>query len=63
MSVQRLASTDDAGRFVFRNLPAGNYTAPRAVKPGFVPVVDGQKRVGGIGPRFRWPTVKSSLSR
>ena len=49
MSVQRLASTDDAGRFVFRNLPAGNYTAPRAVKPGFVPVVYGQKRVGGIG--------------
>lgn len=45
----RSTTTDDAGRFVFRRLPAGNYSAPRATKPGYVSATYGEKRVGGIG--------------
>jgi len=45
----RLATTDDAGRFVFTRLPAGSYSAPRAGKGGFVSAAYGEKRVGGMG--------------
>ena len=45
----RATTTDDAGRFVFRRLPAGNYGAPRATKAGYVSATYGEKRVGGIG--------------
>jgi hypothetical protein len=49
MPTGRSTTTDDAGRFVFRLLPAGSYSAPRASKAGYVPVIYGQKRVNGIG--------------
>jgi carboxypeptidase family protein len=49
VSTQRLTTTDDNGRFAFTRLPAGNYAAPRATKPGYVTVTYGQKRPGGIG--------------
>jgi hypothetical protein len=48
-SVPRVTATDDAGRFVFTRLPAGNYSAPRATRLGYVPVTYGEKRTGGIG--------------
>ena len=44
-----MTTTDDSGRFVFTRLPAGNYSAPRAAKAGYVPVTYGEKRTGGIG--------------
>jgi hypothetical protein len=47
--VSRSTTTDEAGRFVFTQLPAGNYSAPRASKPGYVPVTYGEKRVNGMG--------------
>jgi hypothetical protein len=47
--IGRSTTTDDAGRFVFTQLPAGNYSAPRASKPGYVAVTYGEKRVNGIG--------------
>ena len=46
---QRVTVTDDEGRFVFTGLPATSYGAPRAVKPGYVQTVYGEKRTGGIG--------------
>jgi hypothetical protein len=48
-ALQRLTSTDDQGRFAFTALPAGSYSALRAVRPGFVAAVYGQKRVNGLG--------------
>ena len=47
--IGRSTTTDDAGRFVFSRLAAGNYSAPRATKPGYVTATHGEKRVGGIG--------------
>jgi hypothetical protein len=49
ISIQRMTTSDDAGRFAFTRLPAGNYSAPRASRPGYVPVTYGEKRTGGIG--------------
>jgi uncharacterized protein (DUF2141 family) len=48
-TVSRMTTTDDQGRFAFTRLPAGNYTALRASKAGFVTAAYGQKRVGGLG--------------
>jgi hypothetical protein len=45
----RVAVTDDKGRFVFANLPAGAYSAPRAMKAGYVPATYGEKRPNGVG--------------
>ena len=39
----RLATTDDDGRFVVRDLPAGSFTV-LASKSGFVPLYFGQRR-------------------
>jgi hypothetical protein len=47
--VSRSTTSDDQGRFQFAGLAAGNYTALRAMKPGFVPATYGQKRSGGMG--------------
>jgi hypothetical protein len=47
--IPRMTTTDDTGRFAFTALPAGNYSAPRVSKPGFVPGTYGVKRTGGIG--------------
>ncbi|HEX5069315.1 MAG TPA: carboxypeptidase-like regulatory domain-containing protein [Vicinamibacterales bacterium] len=47
--MQRATATDDAGRFVFANLPAGSYSAPRVSKGGFVSATYGEKRIGGLG--------------
>jgi protocatechuate 3,4-dioxygenase beta subunit len=47
--VSRSTTTDDQGHFRFAGLPAGNYTALRGTKPGFVPTAYGQKRPGGPG--------------
>lgn len=49
LAVQRMTTSDDAGRFAFTRLPAGNYSAPRASRPGYVPATYGEKRTGGIG--------------
>ena len=38
----RSTTTDDAGRFVFTQLPAGNYSAPSVIKPGYVPSTYGE---------------------
>jgi hypothetical protein len=48
-SAPRMATTDDQGRFAFAHLPAGNYSALYAVKPGYVRVAYGEKRPGGMG--------------
>jgi hypothetical protein len=48
-SLQRATTTDEAGRFAFTRLPAGNYSALRASKAGWVPVTFGEKRTAGIG--------------
>jgi hypothetical protein len=48
-SSPRMTTTDDQGRFIFTMLPAGNYSALRATKPGYVATTFGEKRVGGIG--------------
>lgn len=48
-SPQRATTTDDAGRFAFTRLPAGNYSVLRASKAGWVPVTYGEKRTAGIG--------------
>lgn len=42
-------TTDEQGRFVFRNLPAGTYGPPTASKPGFVSSSYGETRPGGVG--------------
>jgi uncharacterized protein (DUF2141 family) len=49
ISSQRQTATDDAGRFAFTHLPAANYAAPRAARPGYVATTYGEKRTGGIG--------------
>jgi hypothetical protein len=49
LAVPRMTATDDAGRFAFTRLPAGNYSAPRALRPGYVGATYGEKRTGGIG--------------
>lgn len=49
LSVQRVAVTDDEGRFSFVGLPAGSYNAPRAARLGYVGATYGEKRPGGIG--------------
>src|SRR5688572_20572771 len=46
---QHVTVTDDEGRFLFAGLPATNFSAPRAAKPGYVATVYGEKRTGGIG--------------
>jgi len=45
LEMPRGAVTDDRGRFVFTNLPAGNYTLT-ATKPAYVTVVYGARRAG-----------------
>ena len=45
LEVPRGAVTDDRGRFVFTNLPAGNYTLT-ATKSAYVTVVYGARRAG-----------------
>jgi Carboxypeptidase regulatory-like domain len=49
MTISRSTTTDDEGRFAFVRLPAGNYSALRAAKAGYVQMAYGQKRVGGMG--------------
>lgn len=49
ISIGRSTTTDDAGRFVFTQLPAGNYSPPRATKAGYVSTTYGEKRVYGMG--------------
>jgi len=48
MNSERLALTDDAGRFTFAWLPAGDYQV-MAMKPAFLPMLYGAKRAGGTG--------------
>jgi hypothetical protein len=49
ISMQRVAVTDDAGRFAFTRLPAGTYSSVRVTKNGYVATTYGEKRYGGIG--------------
>ena len=49
LPVQRVSTTDDAGRFAFANLPAGSYSPPRVSKGGYVSAAYGEKRIGGLG--------------
>ncbi len=49
ISSTRQTTTDEQGRFVFRNLPAGTYSPPTASKPGFVSSSYGETRPGGVG--------------
>ena len=48
MNSTRQTTTDDQGRFVFRNLPAGTYTA-HVTKAGLVPAAFGETRPYGVG--------------
>lgn len=47
-NLRLVAVTDDAGGFVFTNLPANRY-AISAAKGGYVPMTYGSKRAGGAG--------------
>lgn len=49
MPIGRSTTTDEAGHFVFTQLAAGNYSAPRVTKPGYVSSTYGEKRVNGLG--------------
>jgi hypothetical protein len=44
LSLPQSVMTDDAGRYIFRNLPAGNYTLT-ARRPGYVRAYYGSKKV------------------
>ena len=46
---ERYTTTDDDGRFIFTELPAGRYYGLWASRPGFLNTQYGQKRIGGAG--------------
>jgi carboxypeptidase family protein len=48
LRLSRMTVTDDAGRFVFRQLPAGNMSLSVS-KPGYITSSFGAKRAGGTG--------------